>query len=68
MIYLSQKERENRRRDALSHIHPYEYFLSLMLKKEDTPMYNFEDPFHFSPAVYASDGIASISCIAAGSD
>ena len=66
-IFKPEGER-NRWRDALSHIRPYEYFLSLMLKKEDTPMHNFEDPFHYSPVAFAGDEVASISCIAAGSN
>ena len=31
-------------------------------------MHNFEDPFHYSPVAFAGDEVASISCIAAGSN
>ena len=39
----------------------------LITDKEDTPMHNFEDPFHFSACRIVGCEIASVSCIAAGS-
>jgi hypothetical protein len=36
------------------------------LKKEDTPMQNLDEPFHFSACRDENDNTASVLCIAAG--
>ena len=74
MLYLRCKEQEKKKRSdkrpTVLFVTKWVGFFSgfEILEKEDTPMHNFEDPFHFTARLSVSGEIASISCRVAGSN